>query len=160
MNISKRTMKFATVLSTTVALLSLTGCLENIGTTESASSGGTNNSDFSVVTEPVDEVTPPTSEVPTLPEIPTENPSDNENFAGFLINQGATRTASTGLHLDFYPPFYASIYKVSQNKICDGGSWLEIENSTDIVSSKKNQIVDISVQYVDNDQRTSPCYTQ
>lgn len=160
--LSNRMLQWSLMILTT---LSLTACLETTGTQTSASSGS-NNSDFSVTTDPgSDTGNTPGNDNTTTPSEPSTDPStgsagDENVLVGFLINQGAARTTNEVLHLDFYPPFFAAQLKVSYGSTCQDGTWEAITDAEDFTSSQKNQAVDLSVQYLDNDQRLSPCYTQ
>lgn len=128
----------------------LTGCLSDNGSTE-APATNLNNEDFDVVTEPP----PPPSDnnggVVTPP---------GQEVEGFDLNQGAVLTASNSLELDFFPPFAAAFTSVSENETCTGGGWIGYSDSFVYPSTKKNQIVPISVKYRDADGRVSPCYVR
>ncbi len=133
-----------------VAGMTLTGCLSDNGSTEVTSD--LNNEDFNVVTEP----TPPSTGdndggVVTPP---------GQEVEGFDLNKGAVLTASTSLELDFYPPFSASYTSISENETCTGGSYVAYDDSGIYPSSKKNQLVPISVKFRDADGRASPCYVR
>lgn len=148
---------------TVLTTLSLTACLETTGTTES-SSGGSNNSDFSVVTDPGDTTTQPNPGDNTSPAdnsgTPPDDGSVNSSEVGFIINQGVAMTSNANLHLDFYPPFFPQKIKVSYGTACTDGTWIDNTDSEDFLSSLVNQKVDLSVQYRDADNRISACYTQ
>lgn len=145
-----------------LAALSLSACLETTSTSESSANQGTNNSNFSVVTEPDTDsgnTTTPSDNTPVV-ETPTDGNQSTE-YVGFIINEGISAyTKNENLRLDFFPPFFGSQLKVSYGTDCSGGDWIENVPNMTFTSNKKNQVVNLSVEFMDNDSRKSPCYTR
>lgn len=157
-------MKNLGLMSTLIAAIALTGCLDNGGGTEVKQD--LNNGDFSVITEP-ETGSGGGSNGGSTEEGSTGTGGDNGGGTpapsepdGFDINKGAVLTASTSLGLDFYPPFHTAYTKVSENESCGGGAWVDYSESGTLLSSKTNQNVPVSVQFRDHDGRTSSCYVR
>ncbi len=138
-----------------LSVLSLTACLE-------VSSGDSvptehNNGDFSV-DQPSegggsggnagggDTTTPDPS-----------TPDDPNALYSFKINSGETLTKSANLNLEFYSLIRMDNMKLSYGTTCSGGTWVPFVTSMALTSAQVNQAVDLSVQYRDLDNRTSPC---
>ncbi|MNJ94761.1 hypothetical protein D3C87_124630 [compost metagenome] len=139
-----------------ISLLSLSACLQ-VGTAEEKKED-LNNDDFNVE-QPAPE-TPGAGGggEPSTPPVVT--PPITEEEYGFLINNGGVRTASQDLILDFKTPFISQYVSISQGSTCSASFQPLLAFTQNYVSTQKNQLVTLSVQYMDGDTRKSPCYSQ
>lgn len=137
-----------------LSVLSLTACLQQGAGEEKTQE--LNNGDFAVEAPP-EETGGGTGGETTAPPV---NPPDTSSLYSFRINQGQTLTKSETLQLDFYSLIEMNYLKISYGSTCATGTWVPYVNSQTLVSAQKNQIVEISVQYRDLDNRMSPCLTQ
>lgn len=151
------TKRIFMITASTLAALSLTGCLlmEDGGTTEtSAGNPVTTPPDFQVHDD--NPATPPTGGDNTTQTTPT-NPDIIEE--GFVINEGATKTKDPNLTLRMITLNRFEM-KISTDLACTGGTWQPWSETIVIPTPLPNAVNMITVQYKDWDQRITRCYRQ
>lgn len=128
------------------------------------SDGGTTSTEVATIT------TPPQVNV-TADNPPPGTPSNGDNTTqppppsqvvveeGFLINEGATKTANATLNLHMFTIGSAKM-KISATRDCSTGSWAPYSEFATVQAGALNQITYASVQFQDYDGGTSRCYRQ
>lgn len=167
--LGRSTMKINLLLITSLIAIFTNACnlVEDQGTTSTNSStNATQGSNTSlsegqaqqVVVNP--DTTVPNNTGNTQVNNPTQTiPDSSQN--GFTINQGAKRTNLSELTLDLQSIFPEKELRLSEGTNCDNGEWVPFVTQITIpISSKKNQIISLSVQYRDFDGGLSECLTQ
>lgn len=137
-----------------ILCVTLSACIEDKGTeVVSVGTPTTTPPDFDVAGETPTTPTPTPGDTGTMPV----DPDSIEE--GFLINGGATKTASLDVELQLITLNRFEM-KITRNSDCAGGAWEPWRGSATVQLPLANQRVTLSVQYKDWDNRVGRCYRQ